>query len=103
MQDRQDPTTTMQALGAQALAAQTAVILPVRLDRAQWFEEEPALSEMLADPITQLLMRRDGVQEAEIRRLAARLRAASLGNRAGRPGATRGIRAANDLVLDQPL
>jgi len=28
---------------------------------------------MLADPITQMLMRRDGVQEAEIRRLAARL------------------------------
>ncbi len=31
---------------------------------------------MLADPITQLLMRRDGVQEAEIRRLAQRLRQA---------------------------
>lgn len=98
MQDRLDPTTTMQALGAKALAAQTAVILPVRLDRAQWFEEEPALSEMLADPITQLLMRRDGVQEAEIRRLAARLR-----DRAGLRSTAGARRAANDLVLDQPL
>lgn len=41
-----------------------------------WLAAEPALSDMLADPITQLLMRRDGVQEAEIRRLAQRLRLA---------------------------
>lgn len=41
-----------------------------------WLAAEPALSDMLADPITQLLMRRDGVQEAEIRRLAQRLRQA---------------------------
>ncbi len=41
-----------------------------------WLAAEPALSDMLADPITQLLMRRDGVQEAEIRRLASRLRQA---------------------------
>jgi hypothetical protein len=41
-----------------------------------WLAAEPALSDMLADPITQLLMRRDGVKEAEIRRLAARLRQA---------------------------
>src|SRR3546814_1478119 len=91
-----------QVLGDRALAAQTAVILPVRLDHAQdhtrWFEEEPALSEMLADPITQLLMRRDGVQEAEIRRLAARLRDSS-----ERRSSARGRRPANDLVLDQPL
>lgn len=39
-----------------------------------WLAAEPALNDMLADPITQLLMRRDGVQEAEIRRLAHRLR-----------------------------
>jgi hypothetical protein len=43
-----------------------------------WLAAEPALSDMLADPITQLLMRRDGVQEAEIRRLAARLHQAAL-------------------------
>ncbi|HLT77767.1 MAG TPA: hypothetical protein VKZ87_10295 [Ferrovibrio sp.] len=41
--------------------------------RAAW---EPALNDMLADPITQLLMRRDGVKEAEVRRLAERLRQA---------------------------
>ncbi|MFC3675645.1 hypothetical protein [Ferrovibrio xuzhouensis] len=103
MQDRLDPTMTMQALatqalGERALAAQTAVILPVRLDHTQWSEEEPALSDMLADPITQLLMRRDGVQEAEIRRLAARLRDSS-----ERRSSARGRRPANDLVLDQPL
>lgn len=43
-----------------------------------WLAAEPALNDMLADPMTQLLMRRDGVQEAEIRRLATRLRQASL-------------------------
>ena len=36
---------------------------------------EPALRDMLADPITQMLMRRDGVQEGEVHRLAERLRA----------------------------
>lgn len=41
-----------------------------------WLAAEPALNDMLADPMTQLLMRRDGVQEAEIRRLASRLRQA---------------------------
>lgn len=41
-----------------------------------WLAAEPALNDMLADPITQMLMRRDGVQEAEIRRLAARLQQA---------------------------
>ncbi|WP_341898045.1 hypothetical protein [Ferrovibrio terrae] len=46
-----------------------------------WLAAEPALNDMLADPITQLLMRRDGVQEAEIRRLAARLRLAEEGRR----------------------
>lgn len=35
---------------------------------------EPKLSDMLADPITQMLMRRDGVQEGEVRRLLQRLR-----------------------------
>ena len=43
-----------------------------------WLAAEPALSDMLADPITLLLMRRDGVQEVEIRRLATRLRLAEL-------------------------
>ncbi|MEK9969375.1 MAG: hypothetical protein VW600_09575 [Ferrovibrio sp.] len=42
-----------------------------------WLAAEPALNDMLADPMTQLLMRRDGVQESEIRRLAARLRQAA--------------------------
>lgn len=41
-----------------------------------WLAAEPALNDMLADPMTQLLMRRDGVQESEIRRLASRLRQA---------------------------
>ncbi len=35
---------------------------------------EPALNDMLADPITQMLMRRDGVKEGEVRRLVQRLR-----------------------------
>lgn len=39
--------------------------------RSAW---EPALNDMLADPITQLLMRRDGVKEGEVRRLVERLR-----------------------------
>lgn len=47
-----------------------------------WLAAEPALSDMLADPITQLLMRRDGVQEAEIRRLAQRLQQAGARRRA---------------------
>lgn len=53
-----------------------------------WLAAEPALSDMLADPITQMLMRRDGVQEAEIRRLAARLQQA---------GTTRRRHADNDI------
>ena len=53
-----------------------------------WLAAEPALSDMLADPITQMLMRRDGVQEAEIRRLAARLQQA---------GTTRRRQADNDI------
>ncbi|MBS4045131.1 MAG: hypothetical protein KG075_02230 [Alphaproteobacteria bacterium] len=43
-----------------------------------WLAAEPALNDMLADPMTQLLMRRDGVQESEIRRLATRLRQAGI-------------------------
>lgn len=39
--------------------------------RAAW---EPALNDMLSDPITQMLMRRDGVKEGEVRRLVERLR-----------------------------
>ena len=35
---------------------------------------EPKLSDMLSDPITQMLMRRDGVKEGEVRRLVERLR-----------------------------
>jgi hypothetical protein len=47
-----------------------------------WLAAEPALNDMLADPITQLLMRRDGVQEAEIHRLAQRLQQAGARRRA---------------------
>lgn len=94
MQDIRD-TTTIQAYAAQTIAAQSAVILPVQMEQVRWLGDEPALSEMLADPITQLLMRRDGVQEAEIRRLAARLR-----DRGTQRGVSRaaGRRAANDLA-----
>ncbi|HEX6959870.1 MAG TPA: hypothetical protein VF194_17940 [Ferrovibrio sp.] len=42
--------------------------------RMRWVHNEPHLNDMLADPITQMLMRRDGVQEAEIRHLVERLR-----------------------------
>lgn len=52
----------------------TTAIHLIRSSQVCWNTNEPALNEMLADPMTQLLMRRDGVQEAEIRRLAARLR-----------------------------
>lgn len=51
---------------------QTTAIHLIRSTKVCW--NEPGLNEMLADPMTQLLMRRDGVQEAEIRRLVARLR-----------------------------
>ena len=60
MEDFRDLYTTPPAAGLGATRIRTA-----------W---EPALNDMLADPITQLLMRRDGVQEAEVRRLAERLR-----------------------------
>jgi hypothetical protein len=93
MQDIRD-TTTIQAYAAQTIAAQSAVILPVQMEQVRWLGEEPALSDMLADPITQMLMHRDGVQEAEIRRLAARLR-----DRSSQRGArAAGRRAANDLA-----
>ena len=103
MPDIHDPTT-MQATRMQVMAAQavSALILPVQASDVRWLGEEPALSEMLADPITQLLMRRDGVQEAEIRRLVARLRDRTALRQASlkQAGARR---AANDLTLDQPL
>lgn len=64
----------------------TAIHL-IRSSTVCWNKSEPGLNEMLADPMTQLLMRRDGVQEAEIRRLAARMRqrlaAASLAGETG--------------------
>lgn len=53
---------------------QNTAIHLIRSSTVCWNKAEPGLNEMLADPMTQLLMRRDGVQEAEIRRLAARLR-----------------------------
>lgn len=63
----------------------TAIHL-IRSSTVCWNKAEPGLNEMLADPMTQLLMRRDGVQEAEIRRLAARMRQ-RLGLNAGVPAA----------------
>jgi hypothetical protein len=36
---------------------------------------ELTLDEMLADPIVRLVMRRDGVGEAEVRRVMARMKA----------------------------
>lgn len=54
--------------------AQNTAIHLIRSSTVCWNKAEPGLNEMLADPMTQLLMRRDGVQEAEIRRLAARMR-----------------------------
>lgn len=68
----------------------------IRMGQVRWLAVdaagEPALSDMLADPITQLLMRRDGVQEGEIRRLAARLQQRR-----------HGPVAANDGAADRPL
>lgn len=117
MPDIRDQTVTqparMQVARMQVMAAQavSALILPVQASDVRWLGEEPALSEMLADPITQLLMRRDGVQEAEIRRLVARLRdrtalrqASPAKQAAPQTAAQAGARrAANDLTLDQPL
>jgi hypothetical protein len=37
---------------------------------------EPNLNEMIQDPIVRAVMRRDAVQESELRRLIARARAA---------------------------
>jgi hypothetical protein len=51
----------------------TAIHL-IRDSAVAWNGDEPGLNEVLADPMTQLLMRRDGVKETEIRRLASRLR-----------------------------
>lgn len=53
--------------------------------QARWVKGEPALSDMLADPITQLLMRRDGVQETELRRLVQRLNAAGRSRAVAKP------------------
>ena len=97
MQDFQDTTP---------MPMQTAVILPVHVEQVRWLADEPALSEMLADPITQMLMHRDGVQEAEIRRLAARLRdrtAQRTGQRPGQCSDKSGRRPANDLASSQSL
>lgn len=38
-----------------------------------WPETEVTLDELLKEPITRLVMRRDGVSETEIRQLMARL------------------------------
>lgn len=69
MQERYE--TTMTATGVTAKAGKQVC----------WFGRgEPALSDMLADPITQMLMRRDGVQEGEVRRLVARLQRRQVGD-----------------------
>ena len=59
----------------------TTVMTVTTGKQACWFGRgEPALNDMLADPITQMLMRRDGVQEGEVRRLVARLQRRQGGN-----------------------
>lgn len=40
----------------------------------RWVEQEPSINDMLQDPIMQAVMRRDAVEEAELRRLLDRLR-----------------------------
>lgn len=62
MQDKRETSTV------------TSTVAVIGGSQVCWQGREPALSDMLADPITQLLMRRDGVQEGEVRRLVARLR-----------------------------
>lgn len=61
----------------------SAAASQLRAAPVHWAHSEPALSDMLADPITQMLMRRDGVQEAEVRRLLTRLRQQRQRRRAG--------------------
>ena len=41
-------------------------------------QDELTLDEMLADPIVQLLMKRDGVDETDVRRLMDRLQVSSI-------------------------
>ena len=58
--------------------------------------DEPTVEEMLADPIVRLVMKRDGVEAAEIRRILQRLaaaRAAGVGP-ISRPGSSRRADAA---------
>lgn len=50
--------------------------------------QEPTVSELLSDPVTRLVMQRDGVTEEQVRRL---MRRAALALRAG-PGLTRNSR-----------
>ena len=46
--------------------------MPFRCARGAYIRnEEPTLEELLAEPIVRLVMARDGVQPAEVRRLAA--------------------------------
>ena len=44
-----------------------------RRDREPRLRREPPLDELLHDPAAQLLMRRDGVDEATLRQLLARI------------------------------
>lgn len=45
---------------------------------------EPTVEEMLADPIVRMIMQRDGVEEAELRRTLRRLAEARTGRSDGR-------------------
>jgi hypothetical protein len=46
--------------------------MPFRCARGAWAKnEEPSINEVLAEPIVRAMMERDGVDEAEVRRLLA--------------------------------
>lgn len=55
---------------------------------------EPTVDDMLADPIVRLVMQRDGVEEAELRRTLRRLAAARAGIRPDAWSPTTGVDAA---------
>ncbi len=71
--------------------------MPFRCARGLWSKnEEPSIGEVLSDPIVRTMMARDGVDEAEVRRLLTKwsergtseraLRGAAAGDGHGRPG-----------------
>ena len=50
-------------------------IMPFQCARGAWSKnEEPSVDELLAEPAIRLVMARDGVKEAEVRRIVSELR-----------------------------